>query len=265
MENTVRDERSSGNSNAERLRALNDALAECFRKRNVIDVLEAGGGSKTHIEFGQEKNLTITTIDISSVQLDKNTYANNKILGDICKYKFTPESYDVIVCYDVIEHVDDPQAALRSFIGALKPGGCIVIGAPNPLSLKGLVTKFTPHLAHVLFYRIIHNNSDAGKPGYFPYPTTMKFFISPRNLANVCKRAGLEVVYLNIYESQVRDMLRKKSHFFGAALDMLLQALHFASAGRYAPELSDFHLIVKKPSANPSRIMRDAADQTSRR
>jgi 2-polyprenyl-3-methyl-5-hydroxy-6-metoxy-1,4-benzoquinol methylase len=265
MKNNVQREHGPDHSHAERLRALNNALAECLRGQNVIDVLEAGGGSKTHIVFDEEKKLTITTIDISSVQLDKNSYANHKILGDICEYKFAPESYDVIICYDVIEHVTDPQAALRSFIGALKPGGCIVIGAPNPLSLKGLVTKFTPHIVHVLFYRIVHNNPDAGKPGYFPYPTTMKFFISPHNLASVCKRAGLEVVYLNIYESQVRDMLRKKSHFLGAALDMVIRSLHFASAGRYAPELSDFHLIVKKPSANLSGIMGNAADEASPR
>lgn len=75
----------------------------------------------------------------------------------------------------------------------------------------------------------------------------MKFFISPHNLAAVCKRAGLEVVYLNVYESQVRDMVRKKSRLLGAALDVTIRVLSLASAGRYTPELSDFHLIVKKP------------------
>lgn len=247
MKTSVQNEHRLGDSHSERLKRLNDALAECLQGRNNIDVLEAGGGSNTHILLSTEKKVTITTIDISRVQLDRNTYATHKIPGDICKYRFTPESYDVIVCYDVLEHVDAPEAALQSFIGALKRGGCIVIGAPNPLSFKGIITKFTPHFVHVIFYRIIHNSPDAGKPGYFPYPTTMKFFISPHNLAAVCKRAGLEVVYLNVYESQVRDTVRKKSRLLGAALDVTIRVLSLASAGRYTPELSDFHLIVKKP------------------
>ena len=125
-----------------------------------------------------------------------------------------------------------------------------MIGSPNPLSLKGLITKFTPHFVHVAFYRIVHNNPNAGKPGYFPYPTTMKFFIFPGNLASACKRAGLEVSYLNMYASQVRDMLRKKSRLLGATYDSFIRALHIASAGRYAPELSDFLLIVRKPSGD---------------
>jgi 2-polyprenyl-3-methyl-5-hydroxy-6-metoxy-1,4-benzoquinol methylase len=235
-------------SDADRLNRLNQALAECLQGKDEIAVLEAGGGSKSHIVFSQDKKLNVTTIDISTVQLDLNTYADHKILGDICTYQFTAESYDVIVCYDVLEHVDDPPAALRSFINALKRGGWIVIGSPNPLSLKGLITKFTPHFVHVAFYRIVHNNPNAGKPGYFPYPTTMKFFISPSNLASTCKRAGLEVNYLNMYASQVRDALRKKSRLLDATYDASVRALHMASAGRYAPELSDFHLIVRKPS-----------------
>lgn len=90
-------ENRSVDSNAERLNNLNEALAKCLQGKDQIDVLEAGGGSKTHIVFDHDKWLTITTIDISSVQLDLNTYADHKILGDICTYQFTPESYDVIV------------------------------------------------------------------------------------------------------------------------------------------------------------------------
>ena len=248
MNESVQPEHIPNHANADRLNSLNQALAECLQGKDEIAVLEAGGGSKTHIVFDENKKLTITTIDISSVQLDLNTYADHKILGDICTYQFAPESYDVVVCYDVLEHVDDPRAALQSFIKALKRGGCIVIGSPNPLSLKGLITKFTPHFVHVAFYRTIHNNPNAGKPGYFPYPTTMKFFISPGNLTSACKRAGLEVSYLNMYASQVRDMLRKKSRLLGATYDAFIRALHIASGGRYAPELSDFHLIVRKRS-----------------
>ncbi|MHA2283884.1 MAG: class I SAM-dependent methyltransferase [Promethearchaeota archaeon] len=41
------------------------------------------------------------------------------------------ETYDFVHSQDVVEHVDDPRALLRTFASLAKPGGTIVIGTPN--------------------------------------------------------------------------------------------------------------------------------------
>ncbi len=41
-----------------------------------------------------------------------------------------PRRYDVITCFDVLEHVPDPMAALRSIRDALRPGGIFFVYAP---------------------------------------------------------------------------------------------------------------------------------------
>jgi SAM-dependent methyltransferase len=45
-----------------------------------------------------------------------------------------PESYDVIVLADVLEHFDDPRAALQRCSGLLRPGGLICVVTPDPAS-----------------------------------------------------------------------------------------------------------------------------------
>ena len=42
-----------------------------------------------------------------------------------------PESIDLILCLDVLEHLFDPWKTIRSLDGLLKPGGTLIISLPN--------------------------------------------------------------------------------------------------------------------------------------
>lgn len=42
------------------------------------------------------------------------------------------------------------------------PGGQIVVAAPNPYSVKGFVTRYTPHWFHVWYYRHVLHRPQAG-------------------------------------------------------------------------------------------------------
>ena len=44
---------------------------------------------------------------------------------------FPPDSFDVVVCADVLEHVAEPAAALATASGLCRPGGAVVISVPN--------------------------------------------------------------------------------------------------------------------------------------
>jgi methionine biosynthesis protein MetW len=44
---------------------------------------------------------------------------------------FPPDSFDVVVCADVLEHLPDPAEALASVSQFCRPGGAIVVSVPN--------------------------------------------------------------------------------------------------------------------------------------
>ncbi len=50
-----------------------------------------------------------------------------------------PESVDVATVWHVLEHLDDPGAALARIHGWLKPGGGLLVGVPNLLSLQSRI------------------------------------------------------------------------------------------------------------------------------
>jgi 2-polyprenyl-3-methyl-5-hydroxy-6-metoxy-1,4-benzoquinol methylase len=227
---------------------LNCALRDLLSGKTSLRVLEAGGGSRSHITALDEiPDARITVIDISQEQLDKNSFASEKILGDLQEYRYKPASYDCAVCYDVVEHLERPDLAIAMMSEGVKAGGLLIIGAPNPLSLKGLITKCTPHAFHVFVYRFIFGQKTAGQPGCPPFPTVMSKWVEPRNLVRLAKANNLEVAYHDIYDS---DVLSPNSWIVRGAWDLTCKLLFLLTLFRWNPRLSDYHYIFVKKAGN---------------
>src|ERR1700716_1001045 len=109
-----------------------------------LAIYEAGGGSTSFLPLDVLRRAHVTVVDIDEEQIRNNDYAQERILGDVQTYRFAPGSFDLVICYNVIEHLPDVEAALLRFCESLKQGGLILIGAPNPKSLSGIVTTHTP-------------------------------------------------------------------------------------------------------------------------
>lgn len=54
-------------------------------------------------------------------------------------FPFPPESFDVIIFADVLEHLIDPWRVLRETAGLLAEGGCVVASIPNVQNLDVLL------------------------------------------------------------------------------------------------------------------------------
>lgn len=49
---------------------------------------------------------------------------------DITDIQFPPETFDVVYCSHVLEHVPDDRKAMREFWRVLKPGGWAILNVP---------------------------------------------------------------------------------------------------------------------------------------
>jgi SAM-dependent methyltransferase len=161
-------------------------------------VLDAGCGMQT--AAGLPTAAYVVGIDISQAALDRHHGLDERIVGDIERYPFESGEFDLVVCHDVLEHLDDPVAALRNLARAVKPGGEIDIQMPILWSAKGLLTKLTPHGFHVWVYRRLFHFEHAGEEGYGPFPTTLR--ITPKKLEGELSAAGFEVVRVETWRAQ---------------------------------------------------------------
>jgi SAM-dependent methyltransferase len=170
----------------EAISILDDFIKENCAQNSVV--LEAGCGSASRIP--KLSSLEIHGIDISKAQLDRNVNLSKKFLGDIHNFKFE-HKYNIIVSYYVFEHLSDPSKALANLTSALITNGQIILVLPNVMSLKGLVTKLTPHWFHIFYYRYILGSRDAGKNDTSPFPTTLRMCMAAQNLPFVAAQNGL--------------------------------------------------------------------------
>jgi predicted SAM-dependent methyltransferase len=76
--------------------------------------------------FRNQKNLDYTTTDLLSPLAD--------VKADICHLPFADNSYDVILCNHVLEHIPDDTQAMRELYRVLKPGGMGIFQIPQDLN-----------------------------------------------------------------------------------------------------------------------------------
>ncbi|HLS30780.1 MAG TPA: methyltransferase domain-containing protein [Flavobacteriaceae bacterium] len=78
--------------------------------------------------FRKMKNLDYTTTDLNSPLAD--------VKADICDLPFSDNTYDVIFCNHVLEHIPDDTKAMRELFRVLKPGGMAVLQIPQDLNRR---------------------------------------------------------------------------------------------------------------------------------
>lgn len=83
---------------------------------------------------------------------------------DIARVHFTPnvsccsfdnfqsgESYDIITCFEAIEHVDEPKRLVQMLASKLKPGGTLIFSSPNQTMMPWSADRFPEHKKHFTF------------------------------------------------------------------------------------------------------------------
>lgn len=75
--------------------------------------------------FRQQDNLDYTTTDLYSPLAD--------VKADICDLPFEDNTYDLILCNHVLEHIPDDTKAMQELYRVLKPGGMGIFQIPQDL------------------------------------------------------------------------------------------------------------------------------------
>lgn len=176
-------------------------LAERYLKEKALNVvpleiLEAGCGQRWELDLGDaEFRLTGVDLDRAALDLRRNIYRDldDTILGDLSTVHLDPAAFDAIYSSYVLEHVVDADRVLDNFARWLRPGGLLVIRFPDPQSVRGFLTRLSPHWVHVLYYKYVIRYPGAGRPGYPPYPTIYHPTVSRAGIARFCRTHGFTI------------------------------------------------------------------------
>ncbi len=91
-----------------------------------IKVLHFAPEQAFYKKFRKQPNLNYTTTDLNSPLAD--------VKADICNLPFKDNSYDVILCNHVLEHIPDDTKAMKELYRILKPEGMAILQIPQDLN-----------------------------------------------------------------------------------------------------------------------------------
>ena len=148
-------------------------IEETAKKINhdIKNVLDFGAGTGWLSLFLSDLKLNVTATDISSKVMRIIPLVNKKINCLPLKSLRNEPEFDLILSYDVFEHLKDPVKELSILTKNLNSNGLIFISVPN--------------------FSSYFNKINISKHPYFVYPDHLNYF-TYSSIKLLCERAGLK-------------------------------------------------------------------------
>jgi SAM-dependent methyltransferase len=105
------------------------------RNRRLYDVLQKGYLNKgiTVLDFSPSRNLYRVLKQNENIQYISSDFAGEFLSDqhyDITRIELPDESTDLVICFHILEHIEDDKRAMGELYRILKPGGTCVIQTP---------------------------------------------------------------------------------------------------------------------------------------
>jgi ubiquinone/menaquinone biosynthesis C-methylase UbiE len=107
--------------------------AAMVRGRRVLDAgCGVGWGSRILLDHGAA-SVDGVDIDESAVRESRvRCPAGTFVRGDLTDLPYPEQRFEMITCFEAIEHVENPFRGLDEFRRVLAPGGIVLVSSPNP-------------------------------------------------------------------------------------------------------------------------------------
>jgi SAM-dependent methyltransferase len=129
---------AAGENSPERWRGRYAALLPHKQSGALLD-LGCSSGAFLQSLRGNAWNLAGIEMSAESAKKAQARSGADIFVGNILDAQFPPESFDVITCFDVFEHLYEPQRIMAKVAEWLKPEGIFYILVPNADSAEGRV------------------------------------------------------------------------------------------------------------------------------
>ncbi len=124
---------NAGEAGPRRWRGQLQTISRFKTGGSILDIGCSSGGFLACLKNGPWKLYGVEASQPTAERARELTGAE-VFAGDIADAIFPPNSFDVITCSDVLEHLYEPREVLRRVFEWLKPGGIFYVFVPNIMS-----------------------------------------------------------------------------------------------------------------------------------
>lgn len=131
---------------------LRARVLEALRPGDCMLDIGAGAGIVEHMNFkGFARK--VVGIDLDERVLE-NPWLDESYVGDATSTPFADNTFDIIICDNVMEHIAEPAAFVSEVRRILKPGGIFMGKTPNKFHYMPLIARFTPTSFHRFYNKL---------------------------------------------------------------------------------------------------------------
>jgi 2-polyprenyl-3-methyl-5-hydroxy-6-metoxy-1,4-benzoquinol methylase len=96
-------------------------------------VLDAGCGTGHFSRAAVERGARVVSLDLGQALLAQvaKKCASQGVVGSVLALPFRAQSFDVVICSEVIEHTEDPYRVIPELHRVLREGGVLALTVPN--------------------------------------------------------------------------------------------------------------------------------------
>lgn len=123
-----------------------------FTKKHLNSVIDVGSGPGLKTKhFFERRGTEVYLLDqpTTKVITDKTFPNASFVTADLSKPYDLDRKFDLVICADVIEHLENPDILLETLRGLCKENGYIVLSTPDRDMRRGLDNNQSPNPEHV--------------------------------------------------------------------------------------------------------------------
>ena len=188
-----------------------DVLLQYAQQGRVLDI---GAGTGMFLSLGKER-FTVLGTEVSQYAVKR---AKDRFHVELTMHPeaLPAASFDCITAWHVLEHVQNPLTALRTWQGLLKPGGYLFLAVPNDDSWK-------QRLKRLLRYKTLYFDATPSREQHLS-------FFTLETLTQLLEKAGFLVVSVQADDYYGKRSLTSRISFSVSKMFTDIMPLQAASA-----------------------------------
>jgi methionine biosynthesis protein MetW len=186
----------------------------------VLDVGCGSGNSYAREIARRARSWTGVDVSANAVEAARASGLDARVIEDAAELPFDDDSFDLVLCIEVLEHLFAPHRAAAEIHRVLRPGGRLVASTPNVA-----YWRLRANLALGL-WNPLGDELSVEQPWRDPH---IRFF-TPTTLARMLRQAGFASVETGAHGGRLLDHATSRPTSFG-------QSALYRAAERRAPSL----------------------------
>ena len=217
-----------------------------------VTILQAGattaGDLGNDALLSSQFDVIITLIDeagpVTREAVAADPSLNECVLGDLRTVPLSPRAYDIVQCASLLERIKHTELVLDRLIGAIRPGGLLLLRISDRDSAAGFLDRVLPETIR----RVIWRKRRPGEPG--PYPAEYEQLASARGIQAYALLRGLVIAERQALGGLAGGLPPGPYGFLAA--QKLVAGL---SRGRHSAAHEEMLYVLRKPEDRFARIL----------